>query len=439
MNKTEGSIWVADPGAVGPQRDALAQGVLSPVENLERTLSRIDVAEPAVQGWRLFDRDLARAEAAKCGAISGQALGPLHGIPVAIKDVIDVAGWPTRAGSLTRQNATACSIDAQVIVRLRAAGAILVGKAHTTEFAFFDGPPPTRNPHDLTRTPGGSSSGPAAVVAAGMVPISLGTQTAGSVSRPAAYCGIAAFKPSSLSWSSFGVVPFAPSFDTVGVFGYRVADAAVAARAIMPGFMAAPAPVVAEKTPLFILLEDPILGHAEARSAMIAGEVGHILRSAGLRVEQRTSPVSFATLNDLHLLIREYELGRAHAGLLDAPDGMVTPSLREAVARGLRIDTSSYRAAVAALAMATHTFWTAMADAGAVIFPAAPDIAPVGMATGDARFIIPFTALGGPIVSVPVGFDLGLPIGIMLAGAPGSDLALLQIAEQVAPLIETPR
>ena len=223
---------------------------------------------------------------------AGRTAGPLHGIPVAIKDVIDVAGWPTRAGSRTRENAPPCGIDAQVVARLRAAGAVLVGKAHTTEFAFFDGPPPTRNPHDLTRTPGGSSSGPAAVVAAGMVPISLGTQTAGSVSRPAAYCGIAAFKPSGLSWSSFGVVPFAPSFDTVGVFGYRVADAAVAARAIMPGFLPVPAPADSRQSGLFILLEDPILGHAEGRSAVIAGEVGQtlrILRACGSNSARRRS------------------------------------------------------------------------------------------------------------------------------------------------------
>ena len=158
-------------------------------------------------------------------AANGRIRSPLHGVPVAIKDVIDVAGWPTRAGSATRANAKAATIDAYVVTQLRAAGAIIVGKAHTTEFAYFDGPPPTRNPHNLLRTPGGSSAGPAAVVAAGMVPLSLGTQTAGSVSRPAAYCGIAAFKPSTRSWSSFGVVPFAPSFDTVGVFGHRVADA----------------------------------------------------------------------------------------------------------------------------------------------------------------------------------------------------------------------
>ncbi len=123
------------------------------------------------------------------------------------------------------------------MTQLKAAGAIVLGKAHTTEFAYFDGPPPTRNPHNLEHTPGGSSAGPAAVVASGMVPLSLGTQTAGSVSRPAAYCGIAAFKPSTLAWSSFGLVPFAPSFDTVGLFAHRVSDAVAAARVLMPPFL----------------------------------------------------------------------------------------------------------------------------------------------------------------------------------------------------------
>jgi Asp-tRNA(Asn)/Glu-tRNA(Gln) amidotransferase A subunit family amidase len=177
------------------------------------------------------------AQAVKLGKAASAGRGPLHGIPIAIKDVIDVVGLPTRAGSRTREHIAPSASDATIVARLRTAGAIVVGKAHTTEFAYFDGPPPTRNPHDLARTPGGSSSGPAAVVAAGMVPLSIGTQTAGSVCRPAAYCGIAAFKPSTLAWPTFGVVPFAPSFDTVGVFGYRTADATAVARVLMPPFL----------------------------------------------------------------------------------------------------------------------------------------------------------------------------------------------------------
>lgn len=436
----ERETFVASPGAVGALSAAVARGDLDPEAVLDAALARIDAVDPAVQGWRVVDRDGARAQVRrlKAALAAGQSPGPLCGIPVAVKDVIDVAGLPTRAGSRTRAQAPPCSIDAHVVTLLRAAGAVVLGKAHTTEFAFFDGPPPTRNPHDLSRTPGGSSSGPAAVVAAGMVPLSLGTQTAGSVSRPAAYCGIAAFKPSTRAWSSFGVVPFAPSFDTVGVFGYRMVDAALAARALMPEFLPLAAPRRAEELRIAVL-EDAVLAAASDGVARVSVDVVRKLNDAGIAVTSFASPVSLAMIGDLHLTMREHELGHAHASLRDAPEGDVTPSLREAVARGNAIDPQHYLDAVSAMAAARQQFWQVMAGFDAVIFPAAPDIAPVGMATGDASFIVPFTALGGPIASVPAGFDQGLPLGIMLAGAPGSDLTLLGIAERFAPLIETPR
>ena len=234
------SSAVADPGALSELRDGMQAGRTDPVRLLQRYLARIDAVEGRVQGWRIVDRDGAMAQAAKLRKeLATGTPGLLYGIPVAIKDIIDVAGFPTRAGSRTRDHIAPSGGDATIVARLRAAGAVIVGKAHTTEFAYFDGPPPTRNPHDLARTPGGSSGGPAAVVASGMVPLSIGSQTAGSVNRPAAYCGIAAFKPSTLAWPTFGVVPFAPSFDTVGVFGYRTTDATAAARALMPAVSAA--------------------------------------------------------------------------------------------------------------------------------------------------------------------------------------------------------
>jgi len=436
----ERETFVADPGAVGALSAAVARGDLDPEAVLDAALARIDAVDPAVQGWRVVDRDGACAQVRrlKAALAAGQSPGPLCGVPVAVKDVIDVAGLPTRAGSRTRAQAPPCSIDAHVVTLLRAAGAVVLGKVHTTEFAFFDGPPPTRNPHDLSRTPGGSSAGPAAVVAAGMVPLSLGTQTAGSVSRPAAYCGIAAFKPSTRAWSSFGVVPFAPSFDTVGVFGYRTADAALAARALMPEFLPFAAPRRAEELRIAVL-EDAVLAAASDGVARVSVDVVSRLKDAGIVVTPFASPVSLAMIGDLHLTMREHELGRAHVSLLDAPEGEVTPSLREAVARGSAIEPQRYLDAVSAMAAAHQQFWQVMAGFDAVIFPAAPDIAPVGMPTGDASFIVPFTALGGPIASVPAGFDQGLPLGIMLAGVPGSDLTLLGIAERFAPLIETPR
>jgi len=429
---------VADPGAIEEIAAAVRSRKTDPVALVEASLRRIAAVEKKVQGWCLLDRDraLADAQALRQEAEAGRIRSPLHGIPVAIKDVLDVAGLPTRAGSKTRANIPPSTIDAHAVTLLKAAGAVVLGKAHTTEFAYFDGPPPTRNPHNVAHTPGGSSAGPAAVVASGMVPLSLGTQTAGSVSRPAAYCGIAAFKPSTLAWSSSGLVPFAPSFDTIGVFAHRVRDAAAAARVLMPPYLRQRA---AAPSPLTIgVIEDPI---TEAASAAVIDGVraaGEALAAAGVGVKWLTSPISFAEIGAWHKTIIEYEVAHAHPHLEHNPD--VSAGLREAAARGRVITDRAYLDAYAALNAARERFWMATDEAGALLFPAAPDVAPAGMKTGDPRFIVPFTALGGPIVSIPIGTGAGgLPLGLMLIGAPGTDAKTVAIAEKVAPAIELSR
>jgi aspartyl-tRNA(Asn)/glutamyl-tRNA(Gln) amidotransferase subunit A len=430
---------VADPGAIVEIAAAVKNGETDPVALVEASLKRIDAVEKTVQAWCRLDaeRALAEAKILRDEARAGHIRSPLHGVPIAIKDVLDVAGMPTRAGSKTRAQIAPSTIDAQVVTRLKAAGAIILGKVHTTEFAYFDGPPPTRNPHNVAHTPGGSSAGPAAVVAAGMVPLSLGTQTAGSVSRPAAYCGIAAFKPSTLAWSSFGLVPFAPSFDTVGIFAHRVSDAVTAAGVLMPSFLLRH--TVTAPSPLTIaVIEDPV---TEAASTAVAGSVhaaDEALAAADFRVKRLSSPVSFAEISAWHKLVIEYEVAHAHPHLEHDPQ--VSPGLREAVARGRLVDDGAYLAAHAALAAARERFWAATAQIDALLFPAAPDVAPAGMKTGDPRFIVPFTALGGPIVSIPVGTGTsGLPLGLMLIGAPGSDAVITSVAERVASVIELPR
>lgn len=409
-----------------------------PIAFVTNCLRRIEAVEKSVQGWCLVDREraLAAAQVLQQEAQSGLIRGPLHGVPVAIKDVIDVAGLPTCAGSKTRAQIAPSMIDAQIVGRLRVAGAIILGKAHTTEFAYFDGPPPTRNPHDLTRTPGGSSAGPAAVVAAGMVPLSLGTQTAGSVSRPAAYCGIAAFKPSTRAWSGFGVVPLAPTFDTVGVFGYRVSDAVAAARLLMPPYLPC---AITPPLPFRIgFIDDPILSAASFAVAETIQTAADTLAGSSFRVERLASPVPLADIASGHKTVIDYELARCHRALERNAD--VSSGLREAIARGLLIDDATYRDACAALDAARERFWTANAHLDALVFPAAPDIAPAGMRTGDPRFIVPFTALGGPIVSIPVGYgEAGLPLGLMLIGPPGMDATIADMALRVANAIELPR
>ena len=429
---------VADPGSINETARAIASRRVDPVGLLEACLRRIDQAEGQVQGWCLIDREraLAQAQLLRREAEAGRTRSPLHGIPVAVKDIIDVAGLPTRAGSATRANVAPSSVDAEIVARLRIAGAIILGKAHTTEFAYFDGPPPTRNPHNLAHTPGGSSSGPAAVVAAGMVALSVGSQTAGSVNRPAAYCGIAAFKPSTRAWSTFGMVPFSPSFDTPGLFGYRVDDVVTAARTLMPPYLRGPVPV--DSQPVIGLVDDPILAAASSAVADSLRLAADALRGSGLHVEPCVSPVPFAEIVGWHKTIMEYELARVHPGLEHI--AAVSSGLREAIRRGRSIDDSSYDDACRALDAARDRVHGAMNRFDALLFPAAPDVAPAGMKTGDPRFIVPFTALGGPIISIPVGAGTGgLPLGLLLAAAPGSDAALAAMAGKVARLIELPR
>jgi len=432
---------VRDPGAIGDLAESIAQGRLDPRALVEDLLARCAEVEGAVHAWCGLDREgaLRQAEARARDIREGGPRGPLHGIPFGVKDVIDVAGWPTRAGSRTRAAAAPVALDAEIVAAARAAGAVVLGKCHTTEFAYFDGPPPTRNPWNIDHTPGGSSAGPAAAVAAGMVVFSLGTQTAGSVVRPAAFCGIAAFKPTTLSVGTWGIVPFAPAFDTPGYFAARVADVALVASTLLPAARRTPRRDSASGLRIGIV-EDELLAESSAAAGASIDEVELRLRMAGHDVSRIPSPVALRGILALHATIVDYELARVHGYLRDAPVGEVGTRLREAVVRGGQISDDDYRTARYRLAGARERFWAFHAGLDALVAPAAPGEAPPGMQTGDPRFIIPFTALGGPIMTVPVAVTgSGLPLGVMILGGPGDDVALVDAATTMAGSIELPR
>src|SRR5581483_10579110 len=211
-------------GTIHAAAAAIRERRLLPSDLLETCLQRIEQVEPRVRAWVLVDRDRARAEAKRCDeeVRRAQWRGPLHGIPLGIKDIIDVFDWPTAAGSRLWANSVARQ-DATVVRRLREAGAVLVGKTVTTQYASFD-PPPTRNPYGAASTPGGSSSGSAAALACGMCLGALGSQTGGSITRPASYCGVAGCKPTFGRVSAHGVLPLAPSLDHPGPMARCVRD-----------------------------------------------------------------------------------------------------------------------------------------------------------------------------------------------------------------------
>jgi aspartyl-tRNA(Asn)/glutamyl-tRNA(Gln) amidotransferase subunit A len=428
---------VGDPGHLRDLASALRRGETTPRALVDRALERIADVDGAVQAWVSVQTDAARATADALGAEAkaGQWRGALHGIPFAIKDVIDLEGTPTRAGSAARASVAPALIDATIVLRLRAQGAIPLGKVHTTEFAYFDGVPPTRNPHDVHRTPGGSSAGSVAAVASGTVPFALGTQTAGSVNRPAAFCGIGAFKPSGLSVVGAGVVPLSPSFDTVGAFATTAADAAVVVAAMAPEGLGLflDGPDSAPPVHSVVMLQDPLLSAKMAPAMADAIEALHgRLGATGLPVRHARAPVLFEHLLAMHRTVLLFELGRIHAGLLAHPDA-ISPRLAADIREGLAVPPWRHAEATADLIAARQKFWASFVPGTVLLAPASPGPAPEGMATGDPSFVIPFTALAGPVASVPAGLcpESGMPLGALLAAAPGQDGLIAALLRRV--------
>ena len=430
--------FVADPGRVRDLARDIASGKLSPVALVERYLARIAEADPHVQCWREVDGARALDLARQCerDVRDGKTLGPLHGIPFAVKDIIDVEGLPTRCNNRARADAKPATGDAAIVLALRRAGAIPLGKVHTTEYAYFD-PSPARNPHNLEHTPGGSSSGSAAAVAAGMAPIALGTQTVASVNRPAAYCGVAAFKPSTRSMPGFGIAPLAPSYDTVGFYGYTVDDAVLAFEAVAPAFLPPARPVKPQLT--IVIPEDHHLGDASVEVQTTTARIATAFAKAGHKIEGHVSPIPFADLFKLQRQTMLYEAGRALAFLRDLPKGQAGAKIVAAVEEGQRITTPAYLEARAMIDMLRERLLARFPDADVFLWPATPEPAPHGLAwTGEPRYIAPWTAIGGPMVTLPAGKTRsGLPLGVILCGRPGADHDMCRNARLLAEAANT--
>jgi aspartyl-tRNA(Asn)/glutamyl-tRNA(Gln) amidotransferase subunit A len=429
----------ADPGRIAQLALAIRGGELTSVGLVQRYLDRIVVADPHVQCWRQVDgeRALAAARLRDADTKAGRIRGPLHGIPVAIKDIIDVEGMQTLANCRARANIAAASGDAEIVLALRNAGAVILGKVHTTEFAFFD-PSPARNPHNLGHTPGGSSSGSAAAVASGTAPLAIGTQTVASVNRPAAYCGIAAFKPSTRSLPTFGITPLGPSYDTPGFYGWRVDDAVYAYEAVTPAFARNWPQAAADGGIRVVMPVDPHTSDAIPCMKSALQRTADELAKAGHTVAEKPSPISFESLFKMQRSTMLYEAGRALKYLLDHPKGQVGEKLTAAIVEGLAMPMSRYLDERAAIDAMRETFFSAFAETDVFLWPAAPGTAPKGLEwTGDPKYIAPWTALGGPIVSMPSGKAAnGLPLSCILAGHPGADRQMTVWARRMAAAAE---
>jgi Asp-tRNA(Asn)/Glu-tRNA(Gln) amidotransferase A subunit family amidase len=396
-------------------------GELRPRDAVELCAEAIAARESEVGAFVALDLDAARRRADE----PQLAATALRGLPVAFKDIFDTADFPTQYGSQIYAG-NRPRADATAVALARRAGGIVLGKTATTEFASMV-PSATCNPHHRAHTPGGSSSGSAASVAAGMVPIALGTQTAGSVIRPAAFCGVTGFKPSYRLIPLVGVKDVAWHLDTAGLFGAGVADVAFAAAAMLDRDLrvdrAEPA------APRIALARTHLWPQASAAMANAVETAARIAQAAGARVDDLTLPALLEDAYNAQFIIQDYETFRALAFEYDRHRDMIGAPLRQQLERAAAISADEYDAARRTASRARQLLADAMANHDVILTPSAPGAAPATLSTtGDPMFNRLWTLMGAPAVNVPGFAEGALPLGIQIVGRFGRDKATLEAA-----------
>jgi amidase len=404
----------------------LRSGRLSAEALVSACLERIAAEEPRVEAFEHLDPAAALDAARR--ADEARPRTPLAGLPVAVKDIVDTADLPTERGSPVHRGRRP-GVDATCVARLRAAGAVILGKTVTTEFAFTR-PGKTRNPHDPGRTPGGSSSGSAAAVAARFVPAALGTQTAGSVIRPASFCGVVGFKPTFGVVPLEGVSPFAPTLDTIGLFTRDLA-----AIPLLLGALGAPAPAPVRRAPPRVALcrteQWPL---AEPSTQALVEDAARAIARAGAPVEEIDLGPGFDGLAGAQRAIMAAEAARTFAPIRARHGELLSPVLRDFLREGDGVGRGREAEAREQAARCRSALDGIFARFDVLCTPAAPGEAPGGLeSTGDPAFNRIWTLLGVPCLSLPAGRGpAGMPVGLQLVGAQGADGALVELAAWVA-------
>jgi Asp-tRNA(Asn)/Glu-tRNA(Gln) amidotransferase A subunit family amidase len=427
-------MTMADPATLSASEALarIASGALSAEHYVGACLDRIDALEPTIAAWVALDRD--RAMAAARQADRAPSRGLLHGMPIGIKDIMATASLPTACGSPIYRG-TKPPYDAALVALARRAGAIILGKTVTTEFAYMT-PGPTRNPRDPARTPGGSSSGSAAAVAAGMVPLATGTQTAGSIIRPAAFCGVVGFKPSYGLIETSGVKRLAGSLDTMGILARTVEDAALFVDAVadLPLVTAArgkapPRRIGFCRSPAWDTASDDLQRGFEA--------LRHRISAVGVAVNDVTLPAEATALLTTQHRIMNYEAARALAFEIEAHWEALSPKLREQLSEGRAIPRHVYEADLAARERFAGALDAIFAETDLLLTPSAAGIAPlIGEGTGDPLFNRLWTLAGTPCVNVPGLADpAGLPLGVQIVGPVGGDATAIAGAAWLESLL----
>ena len=401
--------------------DVLAEDVV------RACMERIDEREETVGAWQFLDRDRALAQARSVDKSPWK--GPLAGIPVGIKDIIDTANMPTGRGSPIYENHQPLD-DAVCVRQLQQAGAIILGKTVTCEFAGLT-PAGTANPLDPSRTPGGSSSGSAAAVADFMVPVALGTQTGGSVLRPSSYCGIIGFKPSYGQFSLDGVFPAAPSLDTLGIHARDIEDVKLVKSVLTPEFSLVDR--VRRRRPMIGVCRTWMWSEAASESREAIDRAAQVLKGENVEITEMELPEVFRDLAGSRMVINDYERAVSLADEWKRHPDLVSPGLQATIRSGLEIDREEYSRARDRAADCRKRVPEIFGECDLLLTPVVDGEAPIGLDdTGSPRFQSLWTMLHLPTISLPTHTGPnGMPVGIQLVAQAGRDEQLLEVCDWI--------
>ena len=413
---------------------------ISSVEICERYIERINKFEKDIKAWAHFDKKvlLEKASEADDHRKSGKPLGPLHGIPVAVKDIIGTVDMPTECGTVIRKGKS-YSQNAEIVDLLLNAGAIVMGKTATSELAYL-GPPKTTNPHDYSRTPGGSSSGSAASVASFMAPLSIGSQTGGSIIRPASYCGVVGYKPSYGLISRNGVLKTSNTLDHIGVFGRTVEDVALLAKILIKKDKSDPATIhysvekILEETkkgplfePKFIFYKTDFWKIIDKKSR----ESFEYFIKSFKNIEVFDTPSYFKDIHRYHQIIHETDLANNFSVYYKKYKSKLSKFMQSAIAKGNKYSAKEYAEAIDFKKQSYESYQEVFEDYHGVITPSSPGVAPKGLTnTGTAEFNKVWSYLGTPCISLPLlEGENKLPLGVQLVGDRYDDHRFLGVAK----------
>ena len=421
----------------------LREGEISSVEACSQYIERIGKFEKDVKAWSHFNKKLLLEKAVEADEhrISGKPLGLLHGLPVAVKDIIGTLDMPTECGTTIRKKMTA-SQDSEVVNLLKVAGAIIMGKTETTELAYFH-PGKTTNPHDYKRTPGGSSSGSAAAVAAHMAPLSIGSQTNGSTIRPASYCGVVGYKPSYGLISRYGILKQSDKLDQVGLFGKCVEDVALLARVLIKKDLFDPATIhysaedmmdVCRKGPLF----DPKFIFYKTKNWKNIDKESQksfeiFIKTFKKNIEVFDTPSYFDDIPKYHKIIHETDMANNFQLYYKKYKKKLSKEMVSAIERGLKNSATEYAEAIDFMKRSYDSYKEVFEDYHGVLTPASSGVAPKGLGnTGSPEFSTVWTYLGLPSISLPLLTGKNdLPLGIQFIGDKHDDLRFLGVASWI--------